>query len=274
MDMPEPRLLTIGEFSRLSMLSIRMLRHYDEHDVLRPTWVDPSSGYRCYDPGLLRPAARIRVLRDAGASVAVLASCAPFDDETRLREVLLECRDAALAEATAAASRVREINRCLEEWEHPVMSTTITRTTIPARLVASLRGTIPSYADEGQLWQQLSDGLASTHTPAAADAKAVAVFHDDGYVEHDVDVEVQLDVVGPFTGAGPVQCVEIPALDVAVGELLGSYDGVGSVMADLGEWIAKEGLRVAGPMFNIYLVGPAISEDPSTWVTQVCLPVA
>ena len=48
MDMPPAghRLLTIGEFSRLSRLSVRMLRYYDEHGVLRPTHVDDRSGYR------------------------------------------------------------------------------------------------------------------------------------------------------------------------------------------------------------------------------------
>ena len=38
------RLLSIGEFSRLSQISVRMLRHYDEHGVLHPTRVDPWSG--------------------------------------------------------------------------------------------------------------------------------------------------------------------------------------------------------------------------------------
>lgn len=272
--MSDDRLLTIGEFSRLSMLSVRMLRHYDEHGVLPPTRVDPFSGYRSYHPALLRTAGRVRALRDAGVGVAELAACAPFDDPGRLREVLLGRRRAARAEIALAEGRLAGIDRFLADLEGPVMSTTITRTTLPARRVASLRGVIPAYDDEGLLWQRLGAALEASGAVPAADASAVAVFHDEGFVEHDPDVEVQLDVVGPFAATGGVRCVGEPAVDAAVAELRGPYEGVGAVMADLGAWIAARGLRVAGPMRNVYVVGPTAEPDPAAWVTRVCLPVA
>ncbi|WP_449385960.1 MerR family transcriptional regulator [Cellulomonas soli] len=274
MDVPRDRLLTIGEFSRLSMLSIRMLRHYDEHGVLAPTWVDPHSGYRHYHPDLLRTAGRVRALRDAGVGVHDLAACAPFVDAARLRAVLLERRQAAAAEVAAASSRLRDIDRFIDELESPAMSTPITRTVIPARQVASVRDVVPTYADEGLLWQRLGAGLAASGAQVSPDALSVAVFHDEEYAERDVDVEVQLDVLAPFTDVDGVRFVQVPAVDAAVGELRGSYEGVGAVMADLGDWMAEQGLRPAGPMFNIYVVGPQTDPDPAAWVTQVCLPVA
>ena len=33
----------IGKFSRLAMISIRMLRHYDKLGLLRPGYIDPDS---------------------------------------------------------------------------------------------------------------------------------------------------------------------------------------------------------------------------------------
>ena len=39
---------TIGQFSRMTLLSARMLRHYDRLGLLRPGDVDPSNGYRYY----------------------------------------------------------------------------------------------------------------------------------------------------------------------------------------------------------------------------------
>lgn len=38
----------IGEFSRLTQVSIRMLRYYDETGLLHPAQVDPFTGYRSY----------------------------------------------------------------------------------------------------------------------------------------------------------------------------------------------------------------------------------
>lgn len=39
-------MLKIGEFSKLSRISIRMLRHYDEAGILKPQSVDSVTGYR------------------------------------------------------------------------------------------------------------------------------------------------------------------------------------------------------------------------------------
>ena len=55
-------MLKIGDFSKLSRVSIRMLRHYDEIGLLKPVWIDPESGYRYYTPEQLPVAGRINAL--------------------------------------------------------------------------------------------------------------------------------------------------------------------------------------------------------------------
>jgi PPM family protein phosphatase len=44
-------LVNIGEFARLSRLSAKALRRYDELGLLLPERVDPGSGYRWYETG-------------------------------------------------------------------------------------------------------------------------------------------------------------------------------------------------------------------------------
>lgn len=39
------------------------------------------------------------------------------------------------------------------------------------------------------------------------------------------------------------------------------------------KWIETEGYKLAGPMFNIYHVSPAMELDPNKWVTEVCYPI-
>lgn len=53
----------------------------------------------------------------------------------------------------------------------------------------------------------------------------------------------------------------------------GPYQQVGDVNQSLVVWIADNGYEISGPMFNIYHVGPAQTQDPAQWVTEVCLPV-
>ena len=59
-------LMSIGEFARLSRLSPKALRLYDELDLLPPARVDPDSGYRWYAAGQLDNARLVASLRQIG----------------------------------------------------------------------------------------------------------------------------------------------------------------------------------------------------------------
>ena len=56
----------IGEFSRFSRVSVKMLRHYDELGLLTPAHVDPQSNYRYYSADQLPRLHRIVALKDLG----------------------------------------------------------------------------------------------------------------------------------------------------------------------------------------------------------------
>ncbi|MDT0166939.1 MerR family transcriptional regulator [Actinotalea sp. AC32] len=273
------RLLTIGEFSRLSRISVRMLRHYDEHGVLHPTETDPWTGYRRYSVDLLRTAARVVELRDVGLPVAELARCAAaLDDRALLAAVLKGRRGDLETEADAVAARLRKVDHLITQLEEPMSTTTppveVALRTFAPRTVASLRDVIPEYSAEGQLWGRLMAALPGVGAVPAPDGVAAAVFHDADVVEHDADVEVRLDVVAPFEGSGDVRCVELPEVTVACGRLHGPYEGMPAAAEAIGRWVAANGYRVDGPMFDVYVVGPMEAPDPAAWVTDVCVPVA
>ena len=66
----EVELLTIGQFSRLSQLSAKALRLYDERGVLVPARVDEDTGYRWYGPGQVEQARLVALLRQLGVPLA------------------------------------------------------------------------------------------------------------------------------------------------------------------------------------------------------------
>lgn len=41
-------MLSIGDFSRMTQLSVKTLRHYHDVGLIAPHYVDPSTGYRYY----------------------------------------------------------------------------------------------------------------------------------------------------------------------------------------------------------------------------------
>ncbi|WP_153814410.1 MerR family transcriptional regulator [Streptomyces sp. SUK 48] len=70
-------LLTIGAFARVSRLSPKALRLYDELALLRPARVDPETGYRYYTAGQLGRARLVAWLRRLGMPLAeIRAVCA------------------------------------------------------------------------------------------------------------------------------------------------------------------------------------------------------
>lgn len=276
MDMTrsEARLFTIGEFSRLARISVRMLRHYDERGLLPPASVDASSGYRSYAPGQLRTAARICALRDAGFPVAEIGRLLPLLDQASVvRQALAEQRARLEADAEDVRRRIERVDHLISDLKEPVMSLDVRRTTLPGLAVAALRDTIPTYADEGLLWQRLTAALGPAGGVLAAEPVSGATFHDEGYQERDVDVEVWTGVAGPFEQHDGVRFAELPARDVVAVTMTGPYEQVGAVTAALGDWIAEHDLEMDGPMFDVYRVGPAQEPDPARWVTEVCQPV-
>lgn len=66
-------MLKIGDFSKLSRISIRMLRHYDEIGLLVPKTTDTFTGYRYYAEDQLPIAGRIASLRDMGFSLTAVS---------------------------------------------------------------------------------------------------------------------------------------------------------------------------------------------------------
>jgi DNA-binding transcriptional MerR regulator len=66
--------LRIGEFARLTKVSVKMLRHYDRIGLLRPARFDESTGYRYYTATQLPRLNRIVMLRDLGFSLRHFAA--------------------------------------------------------------------------------------------------------------------------------------------------------------------------------------------------------
>ncbi|EQF13284.1 merR regulatory family protein [Clostridioides difficile CD133] len=60
----------IGEVSKLTQISIRMLRYYDELGILKPAKTDKYTGHRLYSVEQISILQRIVLLRDSKFSVA------------------------------------------------------------------------------------------------------------------------------------------------------------------------------------------------------------
>ncbi|WP_137229242.1 MerR family transcriptional regulator [Streptomyces sp. BPSDS2] len=80
-------LVTIGEFARLSRLSAKALRRYDELGLLRPALVDPVNGYRYYDPAQAEEARLVAWLRRIGMPLSRIGRVVALDAGTAAVEI-------------------------------------------------------------------------------------------------------------------------------------------------------------------------------------------
>ncbi len=107
--------MTIGAFSRASLLSIKALRNYHENGLLVPQFVDPETGYRFYSIAQLADAAVVRRLRSFELSLSDIAMIVEAKDPAITRRVL-ERHSAAMADRLAATERIiGDLQRGLDE---------------------------------------------------------------------------------------------------------------------------------------------------------------
>lgn len=265
--------LRIGDFSTLTRLSVRMLRHYDAHGVLAPAWTDPVTGYRHYDTAQLPDALFVRQLRDIGFPVSAIAALLPQrHDPEVLGRALAAKRDELLTDAAAVRRRVADLDQLVQTLKETTM-TTITTATLPAQRVASLRMTIPNYPAEGLAWQRIMSEVGRQQLRMTADPCG-ATFFDDGYQEGEVDLAVWVPVPDGTAVAEPLTAEDQPEQRVVLATVHGPYDGIGPACDALAQHLADEGLTPTGPMVNRYLVGPGRTDDPQRYVTEVCVPIA
>ena len=265
----------IGEFSKLSHMTVKTLRYYDEIGLLKPAKVDRFTSYRYYSADQLPRLNRILALKDLGLSLDQIARLLDEDlpaDQIRgmLRLKQVELQE-QLEEEQARLARVEQRLRQIEQEE--TMSTQeVAVKNIPAQAVASVRDVIPSYGDLGQLFGEIFAYLGQHRiTPAGP---PIGIYHDHEFREQDVDAEVAVPVTGSIPEGDRVKKRELPAVEeMACIIHQGSYETIGGTYGQLMAWIEANGYRMVGPVHEVYVQGPGSGGDPSIYVTEIQLPV-
>ena len=183
-------MLKIGEFSKLSRVSVRMLRHYDEIGLLKPAEIDCFTEYRYYREDQLPTVCRITALKDMGFSLAdIVRILEIYDDKEKLDEYFAERQRKLekLSQDTAYKLTLLDAARKRLRKEE-TMNYNVTIKTIPARYAATVHTTIPRYEEEGTVWSTLISETAHMKLVEADPCLCAVTFLDGEYKEKDVEV--------------------------------------------------------------------------------------
>lgn len=271
--------LTIGQFSARTRISVRMLRHYDEHGVLTPASVDAASGYRRYDPAQVQDAIALRNLRDVGLGVSAIGALLAARGTPTFERTLRLQRTVLVDEAAAATQRVHLIDSLLNQLKETTMTTIdVTRRSLPPATLASYRATVPTYAAEGTLWDVLIPALRAQGVRPIGPGGCIE--HDEEFKEADVTESAFLEVAPGTKLAAPLTRLDAPARDIVVARVRGPYaEAIPSGHGAIAAYLAEHGLRPSWTaddptthVFNVYLTDPSTTAAPDL-LTEVCVPV-
>ena len=275
-------MLTIGDFSRMTHLSVKALRHYHDMGVLEPAAVDPFTSYRLYDTSQVGSAQVIRRLRDLGMPLdSIAAVLAAPDLEARNREITahLTRMERQLEQTQASVAALRAL------LTGPAVRPAIELRTIAAVTALAVREVVDA-AELNDWGSEAFDALAAALEAAGLTAAGPygGLFDGDFFelerseVTAFVPVTSETGLVGAGAGvgldpAGRVRLLEIPAVEAAVAVHEGAFSEIDRTYAALGEVVAERAIGVDGPIREYYLVSSADTDDVGKHRTEVCWPV-
>ena len=237
----------IGDFSRLTQVTVKALRHYDQLGLLRPAHTDPLTGYRSYSAAQLPRLNRLLALKDLGLS---LEQISPFLDAElspeQLRALLLVKQAETRRQLESDAARLARIEARLRQLSGeggPAYDVVVKR--VEAQRVASLRRVIPERAAIGDLFQQIGAYQRRHHLAATA---WTVIWHDPDFREADVDAEATFATDDALPPDPAIRERELPAV-AAMASVVhqGPRATIGAACMALLAWIEANGYRVAGP---------------------------
>jgi DNA-binding transcriptional MerR regulator len=243
-------LLSIGEFSRLTHLSVKALRHYDDQGLLAPADVDPS-GYRRYATAQVPTAHLIRRFRDMDMPLDVIREVLTAPDQAARDEALvahLRRMEDALSQTQQTVSSLR----AMLEGREPALPVEF-RTVARQRAIA-VRGEVEW--DDTEAW--LADALAELSGALAgspeARAGADAALYSPAFFEaHVGEVVAFVPVHQAPRATGRVEAVEIPGTRLAVTLYEGPFADIDQAYGALGTFVAERVLGAGGPIREHYL---------------------
>ncbi|MBB3083946.1 MerR family transcriptional regulator [Geodermatophilus sabuli] len=262
-----PPLLSIGEFSQVTHLSVRTLRRYHEAGLLEPARVDPASGYRSYGPEQIPTAQVIHRLRELDVPLAevgrILASPST-EDRARLVAGHLQRLEDQLQRTRSAVASLR---RLLHPEPAPLP---VELRRVPATLVAAVEGTVGS--DDVLDWYSAAMAQLDAAVPAPAGPPG-GLYDNALFTDGHGQAVVYLPVSHAPPATGRVRARTLPAAELAVTVHPGEHDTIDVTYGRLGSWVVRSALAVAGPVRETYLVGPRDTPDPARWRTEIGWPV-
>lgn len=262
-------MLKIGEFSKLSQLTIKALRFYEKEGLLMPVSIDSFTGYRFYETRQLTQAARIKAYRQLGLSIDEIKDITRGKDA---KSIFAEKAKALEEEKKEIDVRLSIINHILEEDE---MKYQVTEKIIPEMIVYYSETVLDKYEDiMSWIPAQGAECLALNPDLKCAEPPYEFCEYPDGeYKETDIQIRHNEAVIAFGVENDNIKFRKIPKTKVISIFHKGAYDQICDAYAYIMKYAEENGYEVDGLARESYIDGIWNKESVDEWLTEIQLPV-
>jgi DNA-binding transcriptional MerR regulator len=245
-------MFSIGAFSRLAQLSIRVLRHYDEIGLLKPAHTQRTNGYRYYAAEQLADVQRIVALKGLGLSLEQVQKLMTSRPSTEAIAGMLRLEQArAEGELRDTERRLRELERRLAELQNlgQLSELDVVEKRVEATPFLAYRSTVADMPAAMALMDEIS-ARCKTFGPWSP---FIGVAHDNFFDTEQLDIELGYPVSSPESvdlGGGRHLTVRaLPAVErmLSIVYLGDQTDGHQRSHSGLAFWLEQHACELSGP---------------------------
>lgn len=262
-------MLKIGEFSKLSHLTVKALRFYEKEGLLIPQTTDPWTGYRFYETTQLEDAAGIRSYRQLGLSIEEIKAIQSGAD----RKYILSSKAQELENQKADIdTRLSIINHILEEDD---MKYQVTVKDIPEAIVYYSEVRVKHFSGMMSIIPELGAECLALNPgiQCAVPPYEFCEYLDEEHRDSDILIRHNEAVDRCGTAGGRIRFRTIPAVKVLSIFHKGAYDDIGQAYAFIMKYAEANGYKPAGLARECYIDGIWNKESVEDWLTEIQLPI-
>jgi DNA-binding transcriptional MerR regulator len=262
--------LTVGEFSRITHLSVKTLRHYHDVGLLEPADVNPGTGYRYYQQDQVPTAQVILRLRDLGMPVPEVKAVLAAPDLAGRNALIAKHLDRLEVELASTRSAVDSLRNLLQR---PASAAPIEHRTVPASAAIGIQAIV----DREDLLVWWRGALGELHATVGAQrlrptGPSGGLYASELFQRDRGEATVFIPVDGPVRAVGRIEPFEVPAAELAIITHRGALD-IDLTYADLGTYTTRHEISVDGPLREYYLRDAFDGPDPAESVTEIGWPI-
>lgn len=263
--------LTVGEFSRMTHLSVKTLRHYHQVGLLEPAEVNPSTGYRYYLSQQVPTAQVIRRLRDLEMPVAEVKEVLGTS-ETSARNALIAAHLDRLEDQLARTHDAVESLRNL--LQRSAETPAVEHRTMPAVPAVGIQQTV-DREDVLAWWQGALGELHATVRAQGLQATGPSGgLYESELIQHGRgEATVFIPVDGVVRPVGRVVPFTVPPAELAVLVHHGSLDDADITYGELGAYATTHEISIEGPLREYYLIDANETHNAEEWKTEIGWPI-